>query len=101
MGLQEFLHWLYSPDGGALVIVMWAVSWFLEPLPAWQRLESRYRALIIVAAAVVLGVLATWMQNSPAVVSAIEPYFHGAYNIVILWLGSQVAHRANTLRQHQ
>ena len=99
MGFNEFLSWLAAPDGGAVLIVVWFVSWFLEPLPQWQRLESRYRASIILAVAVVLGLFAVWMQTNPNVVAAIEPYFRAAYNVVLVWLGSQVAHRFNPLRK--
>jgi len=96
MSFSDFLKWLTSPDGGALLVIMWFVSWGLEEFGWWQKLASKVKALVILAAAIVLGALGVWAQSWPAMVlAAIEPYFKVVTYIVIIWLGSQVVHKVD------
>ncbi len=96
MSFADFLKWVTGVDGGALAIIMWAVSWGLEEFGWWQALASKAKALIILGAAIVLGLLGVAAGNlPPEIVAAIEPYFRVVTVIIIMWLGSQVVHKVD------
>ena len=65
MTFADFLKWITGVDGGALAIIMWAVSWGLEEFEWWKALASKIKALIILGAAIVLGLLGVAAGNLP------------------------------------
>lgn len=97
--LENVLEWLTSSDGGALILVTWFVSWALEEAGWWHALESRLRAIIMLVVAAVIAIVAVVLQNNPALVAAIDPYFEPVYYIILAWLATQTAHRLNTARK--
>lgn len=99
MSIFDFLDYLTSPQGGALIIVAWAASWFLEPLDWWQSLQSRTRQTIILVVAAVLGLIAVVSAQYPDALAALDPYFRAIADIALAWLATQTAHRLNTERK--
>jgi hypothetical protein len=92
MTIQEVLRWLAG--AGAVTVVSWFASWFLEQYDWWGNLKSQIKSLIILAVALLLGLGATWMLSlPPETLAPYLPYMSGAVLIVTAWLGSQVAHR--------
>ena len=93
MNLEQILQWLTSSDGGALIVVMWFVSWGLEELDWWQSLESKARSLIILGTAAAIALLAAALQTRPDWVAAIDPFFQPVYYVLLAWLATQTVHR--------
>jgi len=90
--LENVLTWLTSSDGGALLVVMWAVSWGLEKSQWWHALDSRTRALVILLASIVIALAAAVLQQHPELVAALDVYFQPVYFVVLAWLATQTAH---------
>lgn len=99
MSIFDFINYLTSPQGGALIVVAWAASWFLEPLAWWQSLQSRTRQTVILIVAGVLGLIAVASSQYPDALTALDPYFRAIANIALAWLATQAAHRLNTERK--
>jgi hypothetical protein len=95
--LKDFLSWLTGLDGGAFILVMWVVSWGLSGVSWWEALDAKLKQIIIIGAAVVLGILGVLMQNAPAFVAAVDPFFKPVMSIVLLWLASQTVRKVETL----
>lgn len=93
--LNETLNWLTSTDGGALILVLWAVSWGLEEASWWHSLQSKVRSLIVLGTSALLAVGAAVLQQNPDVVATIEPYFRPVYFVVLAWVATQTAHKLN------
>lgn len=96
--LTDLLNWLTS-EGGALILVAWAISWGLEGWARWEVLSSKVKSLAILGVAVVLGCLAVWLQSQPALVARLSPYGRLLITIVSMWLTTQTAHRLDSLRK--
>lgn len=93
--LENVLSWLTSSDGGALLLVLWFVSWALEEMDWWHTLDSRVRSIAILVTSVVIALLAVILQRNPALVAAVEPYFQPAYYVILAWLATQTVHKLN------
>lgn len=93
----DLLNWLSSADGGAFIIVTWAVSWALEEAAWWHALTSKTRSLAVLGVSIVLALGATVLQQNPELVAAIEPYFVPVYYTVGAWLATQAAHKGYKL----
>lgn len=93
MALTEFLSWLTGPDGGAFLLIAWVIAWGLEEWPKWMALGRKLKQLIILGIAILLGLVATWLQSQPDFVSVIEPYFRAVSYAVLAWLVTQTAHK--------
>jgi hypothetical protein len=94
---SEVVSWLAT--GGAVAVVAWFCSWFLEGFGWWSRLESHVKSLAILLIALLIGLLATWIRLQPA--EALEkyvPYANMAVLTIVAWLGTQVAHRVDGRR---
>ena len=92
--LNQVLAWLAT--GGAVAAVAWFASWALESLSAWQSLPGRLKSLLILALALAIGLLATWVMSlPPEQLARIMPYANTAILTIVAWLGTQVAHRAD------
>lgn len=91
--MQDFLNWLTSPDGGALLLVLWAVSWGLEDWGKWNALPSKIKSLIILGVSALIAVLAVALGNNPGLVDALDPYFTPISYVVLAWLATQTAHK--------
>jgi hypothetical protein len=87
--LVEFLSWLTSSDGGAVILVAAGLSWGLENVEAWHNFSSKQRSIVVLALSVLLGVGATTLQRNPDLVAALDVYFTPAYNAVLAWLTTQ------------
>ena len=95
---SEVITWLIG--GGTVAVVSWFVSWFLEPLVWWQALRSQVRSLIILGAALVIGLVATYLAGlPPEKLEPYLPYLNTFVLAIVAWLGSQVAHRADSKAQ--
>jgi len=95
----DLLSWLVGAEGGAFILVSWALSWALEGLKWWEELVSKAKSLIILGVAVLLGLVSVWLTSHPTIVEAIAPYMQAVMYIVSAWLATQVAHRLNSLRK--
>jgi len=93
--LSEVLKWLTGTGGGAFLLISWAIAWGLEGVPKWEALSSKLKTLIILGLSAVLGVLATWLLQFPDLVAAIDVYFRPVLYVVMVWLGSQTAHKVD------
>jgi hypothetical protein len=98
MQFSELLKWITGPDGGAFLILSWALSWGLEGFSFWQKLTSKARSLIILGAAILFGLAGVWLSTRPDIVELIEPYVQVVIYIIVAWLATQTAHRLNPLR---
>ena len=93
MSLTNLLSWLTGADGGAFLLISWAVSWGLNDVAWWNGLKAQTKALIILSGSGVMGAGAAALQANPEVVPAIEPFVRPLIFAVMAWLGTQVAHR--------
>ena len=96
MEISNFLPWITGADGGAFIVIAWALAWALEPTEFWHKLTSMYKSLIILIAAAVLGMVSVWLQGQPEIIAAIAPYFKTITYVVIAWLATQTAHKLDT-----
>lgn len=100
-GLSSVLTWMTGSDAGAFVIVAWFLSWLLEGWGKWEGLSSRVKSLVVLGIALLLGLGSVWLKQNPALVAQIDPYFRAGMYAILAWLGTQVAHRANSLRKEK
>jgi len=91
--IWDLLGWLAG--AGSVILVSWAVSWGLEGWKVWESLTAKFKSLVILLVAILLGVLATWLQTRPELLEVVAPYAATIIAIVIAWLATQVAHKAN------
>lgn len=98
--MTDFLNWLTSPDGGALVLILWGVSWALEEVEGWHKLPSKTRSLIILGLAVLVAILAATLQQFPEAVEAIDPWFKPVSYVVLAWVATQTAHKVDYPRKN-
>ena len=96
--LDGFLSWMTGAEGGAFILVSWALSWGLEYSQRWTDLDARVKAGVILLLSVLLGLGAVFLKTQPALLAAVDPYFHSLSSIVTVWLATQTAHRLNSLR---
>jgi len=92
--LDAFLESLASAAG--LLATGTVVALILEQIEGFQRLASDTKWIVVLVVTVALGIVArlvlTYVPGS--VLLAIEPYWALIAGGFILWLGSQVGHRA-------
>ena len=96
--LTSLLTWLTS-SGGAVILLAWAASWYLEGLAWWQKITSQNRSLIILGGALVLGLASVWVQTQPGLIAALDPYFKAAMAIIGVWIVTQAAHKTDPAAQ--
>lgn len=95
MTFAEILTLLVT--GGAVGAVAWFASWFLEGFAFWDKLPSKLKSLIILVLAILVGILATWLLSlPPEQLAPYLPYISMVIMTVVAWLGTQVAHRADS-----
>lgn len=95
--LQQFVIWLGSP-----VAVGVLVAYLLEQFSFWHKLEPQHKRLIVFALSVALPPLSQWIQGhaTPGMFSQVDTVYQLALQGLFLWLGSQVAHGNNLLREY-
>lgn len=98
MEFTNVLDWITSPDGGAFIIIAAALSWAFEDMKWWQDLTGKLKALIILGASILLGLLTVFLQSQPDVVAAIEPYANVVVYIVGAWIVTQGFHKVDPKR---
>ena len=96
--LGGFLSWLTGAEGGAFILVSWALAWGLEYSEGWKSLNAKVKGALILIISVILGLGAQYLQTQPAVLAVIDPYFRTLASIVTVCLATQTAHRLNSLR---
>ncbi len=97
MNLSEVLNWLVGPDSGAFVVISIAISVFLEDVAWWANLKSKWKYLIILGLAILLGIGGAILSANPNAVAAIEPYFKPFMYAILAWLSTQGIHSAGTV----
>jgi uncharacterized membrane protein YfcA len=97
---EQITEWLrYLTAGGAVAVVGWFASWFLEDFAFWQNAHPKVKMLVILAVSILLGMGAVFVLGlPPEVLAKWEPYLGAAFIIVTTWLGTQIAHRKNPQR---
>lgn len=97
-GLGETLRWVAA--GGALIIVSWFASWYLERLAWWQALRSETRSLIILGLSFGIGAGAlVIMSLGPETLEKLRPWGEMALAVMGAWLATQTAHNINGARK--
>jgi hypothetical protein len=91
---SSLLSWL-TTSGGAVMLLAWAASWYLERLAWWQKIQPENRSLIILLGALFLGLPSVWLQTRPDLVLLLNPYFKAAMAIISVWLVTQAAHKVD------
>lgn len=91
--MQGFIDWLTGADAGALLMVLWFVSWGLEEVPQWQALQPKIRAGIILLVSVLLAVVGVFLNANPDLVATLDPYFTPVSYVILAWLTTQTAHK--------
>ena len=93
--VQEILRWLAG--AGAIAVVSWFASWFLEGFAWWDGIASKFKQLIILVLALLLGLVATWVLSlPPETLAPYLPYMSAVVLVITAWLATQVAHRADS-----
>lgn len=90
---NEVLQWLTA--GGSVAVAAWFVSWLLEDFTWWQALPSASKKLLILAASLLIGVGAQALILHPAALTALRPYLDTAVLVIVAWLATQAAHKAD------
>ena len=90
--MQSLLTWLVSPDGGSFIIVAVFASVFAERVPAWHKLDSTLKAVVMIVLATLLGAGAHALLQHPDVVAAISPYYQVFAYSVLAYLATQGTH---------
>lgn len=88
--IGTILTWLAA--GGSVLVISWATSWGLEGWSLWAKLQPRTKSLIILVLAVVLGVGASIIVQSPPALAFCGKYAPPVIGSVVVWLGMQYAH---------
>ncbi len=96
--LQQLIAWLTGVDGGAFLVVSAFAAWYLEGLSWWARFTRQGKSFLILGASIVLGIGFKVLGAFPAVVAAIDPYARTVIFILMVWLGTQVAHKIDPSR---
>jgi len=91
--LNSVVQWVTT--GGAVAVVSWFVSWLLEDFDWWKNIKSQYKKLIILGAALLIGIGAQYLKLNPEVFAAIKPYLDGSVLVIGAWIATQVAHKAD------
>jgi len=97
--LSSILVWLTGTGGGAWLIVAWLVSWIAEDIPAWAKLNSKLKTVIMLVVAGAIGAGGQALLFRPEVVAAIDPYVRPFMYSAMIWLTNQLAHGKNPLRK--
>lgn len=95
--MEDFLKWLTGPEGGALILVMWALSWGFEGTAWWDGMLPKAKKLIFLGLALVLGLAAIFLQTRPDIVALVDPYFRVVSSICILWISGEGVHKIDKL----
>lgn len=97
--LGAFLAWIAGPNAGGYLIIAWALSWAAEKFGFWKNMTSDIKGLIVLGTSILLGFGAYTLNQFPAVVEAISPYFMIVVYCTIAWLATQIAHAKDPLRK--
>jgi hypothetical protein len=89
--LTDLFVWLSGP--GAIALVAWFVSWALIEVSAWQKLPAQSKSLLILLAAALIGIGATFVIQNPTLYAPLEPYGKALLAVIGAWLSTQVAYR--------
>ncbi len=92
MDFGGFLNWLSSPDGGAFILVSWAVAWGLEGTAWWDAIKPKVKGLAILGVAVVIALAGQWVADQPDLLVTLDPYFKTVSAVIAVWLTTQTAH---------
>jgi hypothetical protein len=95
MTLQQFLEWLVSGGGAAVVL-----SFVLERIPAFQKLEASVKGWINLGGVLVLslGAFAVVRYVPADVLSQIAPWFGVVFGVVSAWLIGQLGHKVDPVK---
>ena len=91
---DSFVVWL-ATGGGAVVLMAWLSSWLLEDWQTWAVVPPKWKKVIILAVAVVIGTSAKALELRPDITALAKPYLDTVILIVSAWLSTQVAHKAD------
>jgi len=89
----KVIEWLSV--GGAVSVVSWLVAWLLDDFAWWNALKPQYKKLLILAASVLIGVGAKYLQLHEELMVVLKPYLDATVLVVTAWLATQVAHKAD------
>jgi hypothetical protein len=95
--IGDVLKW-FGSGTGSIVVMAWVGSWLLDDLAAWNQLNAKLKKLIVLAAAVVLGLGAKALELNPGFYAAIEPYLDSIILIMGVWLSTQISHKVDFKR---
>ena len=96
--LGEFLAWLAGP--GAVIVVLWALSWGLDKNEWWLSLDSRLKQAVVLVLSGIIGIGSVYLLSLPAeYLAKYAPYFKVIFGIGGAWLVTQIAHVKNPYRR--
>lgn len=88
------IAWLAS-GAGAVIVTSWLASWLLEDWKAWAELPAKGKKILILVVALCIGIGGKALYLHPEVTAMVQPYLDTFVLIVIAWLTTQVAHKAD------
>lgn len=91
--LTDVIQWVKI--GGAITIVSWFVSWLLDDFTWWQNIKTQYKKLLILGVAIVIGIGAQYLDLHQEALEVIRPYLDSSVMILVAWIATQVAHKAD------
>jgi hypothetical protein len=89
----EVLNWIVT--GGSVVVVSWFVSWLLEDYDWWNKIKSQFKKLLILLLSLAIGIGAQYLNQHPDLYELVLPYLNTAVLVIVAWLATQVAHKAD------
>jgi predicted tellurium resistance membrane protein TerC len=90
---SDTLQWLAA--GGSVAVVAWFASWLLEDFAWWQAVRPQGKKLLILALAIAIGLLAQFFRQNEAALAAVRPYLDTAVLVILAWIATQIAHKAD------
>jgi len=90
---NEVMVWLTT--GGSVGLVAWFVSWLLEDYAWWTNFKPQTKKLLILLVALIIGMVAQFLMVHPELIVSMEPYLDAGVLIVVAWIATQVAHKAD------
>ena len=91
--LTSIWQWLVS--GGALVSVSWFVSWAFEEVTWWHDQSSKFRSVVMLAVAGLIGFGAQYFLLHPEFIAEYQAYILGFIGTILGWVATQTAHNKN------
>ena len=93
----ELLQWLLA--GGAVAVVVWAVSWIPEDWSWWHKLQKEVKYAVQVGLSMVIGAGAVFLLRLPAEdLSQVDPWVKAIFVLLAAswsYLNNQAAHKVN------